>query len=327
MSLVDNASEAGLSDLLDASDDGSFMPDPTLVVDARALSNTNFNCVSTPPMSPLLKRPVSDDRSTPFSKRHCAMRPARSTARYSAYKIPSREQRQAFNRNGRRKEMFVDDPSDSFVLAAEPNTVPSMTYLALPSVLSDVAATLGETHLSTTPHDSYRATQNSDLSIKIPGVVDRLALRLGSCSVSEQTEEDEAVVDRATQKSGLTIKIPGLVDRLALRFLSSLTVEEQTGEDEDVDNLSLDGYTASASSSDSGDIDDDDIPPFYSSLLAPMAGGPDRSSRRKHRRLIAAPYHRAGGIRKRKELWADTVTGRESDVPAFLLESPSSSAF
>lgn len=328
MSLVDIVSEAGSSDLLEANDDDASLPDPALVVDAEALSNTNLDCVSTIPMSPLLKRPVSDDCSTLFSKRHCAIRPARSIARYSAYKIPSREQRQAFNRKCRRKEMFADDLHDSVISAAEPSTVPLTAYLALPSVHSDVAIMLGEKPTSTMPHDSYRATQNSDLSIRIPGVVDRLALQLGACSVSKQTKEEEEVVDRATQKSGLKIKIPGLVDRLALRFLSSLNVEEQTEEDEDVDSLSLDGYTASESSFDGGDGDiDDDIPPFYSSLPAPTAGGPDRPSRRKHRRRTAAPYHRAGGIRKRKELWVDTVTGRGSEVPAFLLESPSSSAF
>jgi hypothetical protein len=211
--------------------------------------------------------------------------------------------------------MFVNDPRDSLISIAEPSIVPSTVDLALPSVNADVAATPVEKQLSTAPYDAYRATQSSDLSIRIPGLVDRLALRLDSCNMSEQTEEDEDVVERAIQNSGLTIKIPGLVDRLALRLLSSLNVEEQIEEDEDVDSLSLDGYTASESSSDDGDIEDHNMP-FCSSLPAPMAGGPDRSSRRKHRRRTAAPYHRAGGIRKRKELWVDG-----SKVPAFLLGS------
>ena len=316
MSPVDNTSEAGSSDLIEANDDDMSMPDPTLVVDAEALSNTNLNSLSTRPMSPLRKRSASDDCSTPFSKRHCAIRPERSTARYSAYKLPSREQRQAFDRNCRRKEMFVNDPRDSFIPIAESSIVPSTVDLALPSMNADVTAMPVEKQLSTAPYDAYSATQNCDLSIKIPCLVDRLALRLDSCNMSEQTEEDEDVVDRAIQNSGLTIKIPGLVDRLALRLLSSLNVEEQIEEDEDIDSLSLDGYTASESSSDDGDIEDHDIPPFCSSLPAPMAGGPDRSSRRKHRRRTAAPYHRAGGIRKRKELWVDG-----SKVPAFLLGS------
>ena len=109
--------------------------------------------------------------------------------------------------------MFTDDRLDSFIHAAKSSTVPPTAYLALPSVHSDVATTLGERHLSTSaPQESYRATKYSYLSIRIPGVINRLSLRrVGSCSVSRQTEEEEVVVDRATQNCGL---IPGLVDCL-----------------------------------------------------------------------------------------------------------------
>jgi hypothetical protein len=316
MPLVDNTSEADPSDFLEVDNDYMFMSDPACDVGAKALSDTNLDCVSTPPMSPYptSPRPLSDDCSTPFSERHWAIRRARSSPRHSPYKIHSREQRQAFIRNHRRKEMFVDDPHDSFIPAAEPSTFPYMADLELPSV----------GHLSTTPYDAYRATQKTDLTVTMPGLVDRLGLQLlNSFNMSEKPEEDEDVVDPASRKSGLTIKIPGLVDRLALRLLSSLDVKDQTEEDEDVDILSSDGYTgASESSSDSGDIDDDDmLSCFSSSALA--AGGPDRSSRHKHRRRTATPYHRAGGIPKRKELWVDTDSRRGIEVPAFLLGSPS----
>lgn len=318
MSLVDNASEADPSDLLEVDDEFISMSEPTCVVGAETLSDTNLGCISTPPMSPLYERPVSDDYSIPFSERRCAMRRARSAARHSPYKFHSREQRQAFTKNYRRKEMFVDDAHDSFIPSAEPNTFPSMADLDLPSLHADLA---------TTAHNAYRATQNADLTVTIPSLVDRLGLQLlSSCKVSERTEGNEDVVACASQKSGLTIKIPGVVDRLALRLLSSLDVKDQTEEDEDFDILSSDGYTgASESSSDGGDIDDDRMSPscFSSPTLAVLGPrGPDRSSRRKHRRLTAAPYQRAG-IPKRKELWADTGSRRGIEVPAFLPGSPS----
>ena len=315
MSLADNNSEADPSDLLEVDSDFISMSEPTCA-GAETFSDTNLDWISMPPTSPLYERPVLDDYLTPFSERHCAMRRARSAARHSPYKIHSREQRQAFIRNYRHKEMFVDDPHESFIPAAEPSTFPSMSNFDLPSLHADLA---------TTPHNAYRATQNADLTITIPSLVDRLGLQLlSSCKVSEQTEENEDVVDCASQKSGLTIKIPGLVDRLALRLLSSLDVKDQTEEDEDVDTLSSDGYTgASESSSDGGDIDDDDMSPSCFSSPTLAARGPDRSSRRKHRRLTAAPYHRAGGIPKRKEFWMDTDSKRGIEVPAFLLESPS----
>ena len=314
MSLVDNTSEAGPSDLLEANDDAG-------VAGADALSNTNINCFSTIPTPPLYEWSLKDDRPTPDSKGHGAIRRARSTARHSEYRLPSREQRRAFLRSSRRKEMFVDDPCDFFIPAPEPSTISSTADLALHSVHTDVAATLAELHLSTMPHDTYCVTQKSDLTIKTTGPVDRLALRLqSSCNVSEQIEEDEDVADRATQRSGLTIKIPDLVDRLALRLLTSLNVEERTKEAEDVDSMSLDGYNASESSSDGSDIDDDHTSHSCSSSPVSAAVGPNRSSRRKH--CTAAPYHRAVKIPKRKEMWVDTDTRPGSEVPAFLLGSP-----
>jgi hypothetical protein len=223
--------------------------------------------------------------------------------------------------------MFVNGLDDAFIPPAGPSTVHPTADLALSSVHIDMAAphVEGHEHLTHIPHD---AQSKSDLAIKIPGTVDRLGLQLmQSCIVSERTEEDkedEDVVDYTTQNSCLTIKIPGLVDRLALRLLGSCSVNEQTEEGEDVDNLSLDGSIASESSSSDGDgIDDDHTCPSYSSSPVPTAAGPDRTSRHKHRR-IAAPYHRAEGKPKRKELWADTDIMAGSDVPAFLLGSADS---
>jgi hypothetical protein len=297
MSLADNNSE---SDLLGVND-----------------------CLSAPPTSPLHGLPALDDRSTPFSKRYSGIRRARSTAaRYGAYKLPSREQRHAFIRNSHRKEMFVNGIDNTFVPPAGPSTVHPTAVLALPSVHVDMASPHVEEHehLTRIPYD---AQSKSDLTINIPSAVDRLGLLLDSCIVSEQAEEDEEdedVVDYATQNSGLMIKIPGLVDRLALQLLGSCKVNEQTEEDED--NLSPDESTASESSSSDG-IDDDHTSLSYSSSPVPTAAGPDRTSRRKHRR-IAAPYHRAEGKPKRKELWVDTNTLAGSEVPAFLLGSPAS---
>jgi hypothetical protein len=290
------------------------------------------DCLSAFQTSPLYERHVSDDRSPPFSQRYSAVRRARSTAaRYSAYNIPSREQRHAFIRNSRRKEMFVNGVDDAFIPPAKPSIIHPTADLALPSVHADMAAPHVEEHEHLT-HIPYDAQSKSDLTIKIPGAVDRLGLQLlESCIVSEQTEEDkedEDAVDYTTQNCGLTIKIPGLIDRLALRLLGSCNVSEQTeteeGEDVDIDNLSLDGSIASESSfSNSDNIDDDHTSPSCSSSPVPTVAGPDRTSRRKHRR-IAAPYHRAEGKPKRKELWADTDIMAGSDVPAFLLGSPAS---
>jgi hypothetical protein len=273
------------------------------------------DCLSALPTSSLNEWPVSDDSSTPFSRGYSAMRRARSTsARYSTYNLPSREQRHGFVSNSRRKDMFVNAPDDASILPAEPSTFHPTADLALPSVHVDTAALHVEEHLTQILYD---AQSQSDLTIEIPCAVDRLGLQLlDSCIVSEQAEED--VVDYATQNSGLTIKIPGLADRLALLLLGSCNVNEQTEERGDVDGLSLDGSIASESSYSSGD-DDYTYPsytsPSYPSSPVPMAAGPDRTSRRKHRR-IAAPYYRAEGKPKRKEMWVDTYIMSGSNVPA-----------
>jgi hypothetical protein len=226
-------------------DEFMFLADNNTKADLLGVND----CLSALLTSPLYERPVSDDRFTPFSKRYSATRRARSTAaRYSAYKLPSREQRHALIRKSCRKEMFVNDFDDAFIPPAEPSTVYPTADLALPSLHVDMAAPHVEEHehLTHIPHD---AQSKSDLAIKIPSAVDRLGLQLlESCIVSGQTEEDkedEDFVDYVTQDSGLTIKIPGLVDRLALRLLGSCTVNEQTEEGEDEDNSSLDESIAS----------------------------------------------------------------------------------
>jgi hypothetical protein len=98
--------------------------------------------------------------------------------------------------------------------------------------------------------------------------------------------------------------------------LSSCSVEEHTGED--VDSLSVDGYSTSDSSSNDGDIDDDDD----TSPSPPVSAARNRSSRRKDRRRTAAPYCRARRLPKRKEIWMDTDTRQGCEMPAFLLGSP-----
>lgn len=288
-------------------------------------SEVDHDRLSTPPTSPLYGLPMLDDHSTPFSKRYIAIRRARSTAvRYSAYKVPSREQRYAFIRNSCRKEMFIDGLHDAFIPPAEPGIIHPMAGFALPSMRVDIAAPHVEEHEHHTdiPHE---AQSKSDLTIIIPSAVDRLGLQfLDSCIVSELTGEDkenEGVVDYATQDSSLTIKIPALVDRLALRLLGSCNVNDQTAKGGDEGDSSLNESTASESSSSSDDsIDDYHTSPSYTLKPVLTAVGPDRTSRRKHRR-IATPYRRAEGKPKRKELWVDTDIMLGSEVPAFLLES------
>ena len=284
------------------------------------------DCLFAPPTSPLPGLPVPEKLSTPFSKTCSVIRRERSTAaRYGAYKLPSREQRHAFIRNSHRKEMFVNGLDNTFISPARPSTIHPTAVLALTNVHVNMATPHVEEHEHHT-HHPYDAQSKGDLMINIPSAVDRLGLQLqSSCIVSEQAEEDkedEDVVDYATLNSGLTIKIPGLIDRLALQLMGSCNVNEQTEGDED--NLSFDESSASESSSSDGDgIHDDHTSPSYSSSPVPTAAGPDRTYRRKHRR-IAAPYHRAEGKPKRKELWVNTNTTARSEVPAFLLESPAS---
>lgn len=308
MHLADNASIASLSEDLEANTDipipvSTYIPNPNAV----ATSNTDY--YPTPPIFPYasshlhkLSMPV-DDLATKVSKRNYVHRHTRTSARHSAYSLPSLGQRQAFKRRSpRKKEMFVEGPHLPSVAPVEPTIVPPITDLILPSMHVEVSPTLLnpiEIHLSS----QFSAHCNVTESPSTP-----------TDAVLTPTLTSHGTL-RTSQKSGLTIKIPGLVDRLALHLLSSCSVMEQTEED-DLDDSSLGGYAPSESSSED-DIEGDHNPAFYSS-----SSSPDRTSRRKLRRGAASPYHRAGGKSKRKVSWVDADTPTGSEVPDFLLGSP-----
>jgi len=299
MPLADNASQASLSDDLEANAD---------IPNAVATPNTDY--LPTPPISPYasshlhkLSMPV-DDLATKVSKGHYVHRHTRTSARHSAYSLPSLGQRQAFKRRSPcKKEMFVEGPHLPSVPLVEPTIVSPTAGLVLPSMHVEVSPTLLnpiETHLSSQFSAHCNVTENPSTPTD---------------TVLTPTPTPHGAL-RTSQESGLTIKIPGLVDRLALRLLGSCSVTEQTEKEEDLDDSSLGGYAPSESSSED-DIEDDHNPAFYSSSLSP-----DRTSRRKLRRGAAAPYHRARGNSKRKMLWVEADTPTGSEVPDFLLGPP-----
>jgi hypothetical protein len=306
MHLANDASIASLSDDLEANAD---IPIPASAYIPNAVATPNTDYYPSPPILPYgsshphkLSMPV-DDLATKVSKRHYVHRHTRTSARHSAYSIPSLGQRQAFKRRSPcKKEMFVEGPHPLSVPPVEPTIVPPTADLILPSMHVEVSPTL------LNPIEIHLSSQFST-----------------HCNVTESpsTPTDTVLTPtltphgtlRTSQKSGLTIKIPGLVDRLALRLLSSCSVMEQT-EADDLDDSSLGGYAPSESSSED-DIDGDRNPAFHFS-----SSSPDRTSRRKLRRGAASPYHRAGGKSKRKVLWVDADTPTGSEVPNFLLGSP-----
>jgi hypothetical protein len=298
MSLTDATSEASLPDILEANVDISVLT-PGCVLSTSAAPNVDLNHSLSPPTSPYAS-PLCDE--LPMLGHHAigssdirgVVRRARSSARHNAYSVPSREQRQAFKQRFRlKKHMFADDPCDHFVTSA-PTTVSSAFDRDQASTDAEVASmpkSQVEPYLSTL----FSAQCNV----------------MASQSAEMETTSDLMTPARTSQKSGLTIKIPGLVDRLALRLIGSCNVTEQIEEDEDAD--SLDGYSASESSSDSDG---------YSADFNLSMQSPDRFSRRKLRRHAISPYHRTGKPR-RKEWWLgdseDEKTG--SEVPDFLLLS------
>ena len=153
-------------------------------------------------------------QSSSPSDRNCVQRRVKSSMRHNAYSVPSRGQREAFKRYNRcKKDMFTENPFIPFVsngpLAIspaldpllstsgtnEPSTFENQAELCLPAPLEDkcsMTETGGQSARAgsvLTPH--ARVAKNSRLTIKIPSLVDRLALRLvHSCNVIEQAEED-----------------------------------------------------------------------------------------------------------------------------------------
>jgi hypothetical protein len=304
MSTADNTSEASISDVSEANAD---IPVPASTYIHGAVSTPNTDCLSTAPTFPyasshLHELSMPSGLATKVSKRHGVLRHARTSARHNAYSLPSLGQRQAFKRRFRhKKDMFIEGSHLPSVPPVEPTAVSPATDLVLASMHIEVSPTpLNpiEIHLSSQFSNHCNVTESPSIptdSVLAPTLTPHDALS-------------------TSQMSGLTIKIPGLVDRLALRLLGSCSVTEQLEEEDD--DSSLDGYSPSESSSES-DVEDDYNPTFHS-----PSSNPDRPSRRRLRRGAAAPYHRAGGKLKRKELWADADAPARSEVPDFLLGGP-----
>ena len=304
MSLPDNASESSLSDVLEPN---ANIPVPASTYIPSAMATPNTDCLPTPPYSSshLHKLSMPGDLATKVSERHRIHRHTRTSARYSAYSLPSLGQRQVFKRRSPKKEMFIEVPHLPSVPPVEPTTVSPTSNLVLAGMHVEV---------SPTPTNPVKIDLSSQFSTYCK-VTESPSIPRDTVSTTTLTPHDSDAL-RAPQKSGLTIKIPGLVDRLALRLLGSCSVTEQTEDEEGLDDSSPDGYAPSESSSES-DIEDNYHPAFR-----PSSSSPDRTSRRKLRRGAASPYHRAGGKLKRKELWVDADTPAGSEVPDFLLGSP-----
>lgn len=190
-----------------------YMSTVTRVPSLAALPVT-LNMTSSPTSS--CTSSVCDDldaQASPPSGNNFVKRRVKSFARHKAYSVPSRGQREAFKRDSRRKkDMFVENPFIPFISnepptlstvfdpralgTALPSTPAQQAELYLPALLEDkctMKETLEQSQFAQpfvlTPR--MRATKKSGLTIKIPGLVDRLALRLvHSCNVAEQAEDD-----------------------------------------------------------------------------------------------------------------------------------------
>ncbi|KAI9462641.1 hypothetical protein F5148DRAFT_219180 [Russula earlei] len=296
MSLSDDASNASLSDPLTANSDLSISLSSLSLMQSPPSTQTpsagpSFQDLHT-------SGPLHGNYpywTTPNSRR----RGVRSSARHSVYSLPSREERQAFKSLPRpKKDMFVEGNHLHSVLPVEPTVISPTADIVLAHNRTDIGVNPVEIHLSSQFAAQCRDMENQHTPDSI-------------LTPTSTSQEPPCTIGT----NSLTIKIPGLVDRLALRLLSSCNVMGQTEEDEDGFS-SPDASTASESSD--GDMDDDEVGDGDYNTSAVAARVPDRSSRRKLRRSAAAPYFRAGGKAKRKELWVDRDTG----VGTLLLMSP-----
>jgi hypothetical protein len=180
----------------------------------------NFDYTSSSPTSSCASSSCDDLDALPAqasrpSDKNFVKRRVKSFMRHKAYSVPSRGQREAFKRDSRgKKDMFIENPFIPFVSNGPPTLSPAFDPLStlgtdvpstlahqaelyLPALLEDKCSmkeTLEQPQSAqadsvSTPH--VRVTKKSGLTIKIPGLVDRLALRLvHSCNVAEQAEED-----------------------------------------------------------------------------------------------------------------------------------------
>ncbi|KAI0249219.1 hypothetical protein BJV78DRAFT_1229155 [Lactifluus subvellereus] len=234
MSLTDTTSEA---DILEANDDMTVSA-PDCMPSVSTAPNVGPNHSLSSPTSQYTaslgdEQPMSDSHATRSSDRRGVLRSARSSPRHNAYTVPSREQRETFKKHCRlRKHIFVNGSLDPFVSSA-PTTVSSAfddDQASSETKAASVSKKLAEPYLSTLFAAQCNIMMNQYAEM--------------------DSASNLMTPARTSNKSGLTIKIPGLIDRLALRLLGSCNVTEQTGEDEDTDSLDGYSASASESSSD-----------------------------------------------------------------------------
>ncbi len=148
--------------------DLKYTPSSPTLSDVSSLSLTLYDDLG------VLAAPVS-----PPSAKNCVQRRVKSSMRHKAYSVPSRGQREAFKKHSRsKKDMFVEKPFTPFDASGQPTLSPTFDSLLTQAVSVS------------TPRP--RVAKKSGLTIKIPSLVDRLALRLvHSCNVEEQAEEED----------------------------------------------------------------------------------------------------------------------------------------
>lgn len=208
------------TDILDSSEEDAsmYMSTVTRVPSLAASPVTDYT--SSSPTSSCASS-ICDDldalptQASPPSDINFVKRRVKSFTRHKAYSVPSRGQREAFKRDShRKKDMFIENPFIPFVSNGPPTLSPAFDPLStlgtdvpstlahqaehyLPALLEDKCSmkeTVEQSQFTqadsvSTPH--VRVAKKSGLTIKIPGLVDRLALRLvHSCNVAEQAEED-----------------------------------------------------------------------------------------------------------------------------------------
>jgi hypothetical protein len=224
MSLTDTTIEASLLNTLEENADISVSA-PDCAVYTSAAPNVGLNPSPSSPTSTYAsslydEQPTLDDHAIRSSNSRGVVRGARCSTRHNAYSVPSREQRQAFKQQFRlKKHIFVDNSYDHSVTSV-PTIVSSAFNRAQAS--SDIEAT----SMSKNPIEPYLSTL---FSAQCNVTANQYA--------GMETTSNLMIPSRTSKESGLTIKIPSLVDRLALRLLDSCNVTEQTEEDEDTDSL------------------------------------------------------------------------------------------
>jgi hypothetical protein len=242
MSLTDTTTEASLPDILEANVEASVSaPDCALCTPTAPNVGVNYSPsspTSTYASSLCDEQPMLVNHAIGSSDSHGVLRRARSSARHNAYSVPSREQRQAFKQHCRLKKHIFTHNSYDHSVTSVPNTVSSAFDRAQAG--SDIEAT----SMSKNPVEPCLSTL---FSAQCNVTANQYA--------GMETTSNLMTPSLTSQKSGLTIKIPSLVDRLALQLLGSCNVTEQSEEDEDTDSLDGYSASESSSDGDGDCVD------------------------------------------------------------------------